>query len=365
MQQAGTAAGQPHEVPAASTQGLKHVTGHAPGTGKGQLPVWAPRARSAVSGSGTYTTGSPSSAGYNPHTSTLDQSGTTEQSDLFKNADGSFTRKVWPVPVNYKTSSGAWAAIDPSLVQGTGGRWQEKANSLAVNFAASGSDPALATLALPGGSQQVSFSLAGAGNVAAAASGSAVTYPGILPGTSVTETATADGLSEALTLSSAAAGNSWVFPLDLKGLTATLDNGSVDLADGAGNVVGVIPPAVAWSGAVRPSGFGANKNTSQLTYQLVTSNGAPALQMTLDPSWLNAPGRVFPVTVDPSITMPNQGSTYAESDNGVPETGNYSGDEVDPLVSPPSAATPITTSRSWTCPASTHPWRTTTSPRAR
>ncbi len=325
VQQAGTAAGQQHEVPAASTQGLKHVTGHAPGKGKGELPAWAPR---TPDGSETYTSGL-AQHGFDPATSTLDQSGATVQSDLFKNADGSFTRKVWPVPVNYKTSSGAWAAIDPSLVQGAGGRWQERANSLSVNFAATGSDPALATVAIPGGPDQVSFSLAGAGNVAAAASGSAVTYPGILPGTSVTETATADGLSEALTLSSAAAGNSWVFPLDLKGLTATLDNGSVDLADGAGNVVGVIPPAVAWSGAVRPSGFGANKNTSQLTYQLVTSNGAPALQMTLDPSWLNAPGRVFPVTVDPSITMPNQGSTYAESDNGSPETGNYSGEQTD------------------------------------
>ena len=40
--------------------------------------------------------------------------------------------------------------------------------------------------------------------------------------------------------------------------------------------------------------------SSQLTYQLVTDNGAPALEMSLDPSWLDAPGRVFPVIVDPT-----------------------------------------------------------------
>ncbi len=74
--------------------------------------------------------------------------------------------------------------------------------------------------------------------MAAAASGSAVTYPGILPGTDVTETATADGLSESLTLDSAAAGTSWVFPLTLKGLTASLDGGSVDLTDAPGRVAG-------------------------------------------------------------------------------------------------------------------------------
>lgn len=325
-QQTGTAVGQQRLVSAASTEGLTHVTGHAPGTGNGQLPLWAPRARQAVSGPGTYTSGSPSSAGYNAATSTLDQSGTTAQADLYKNADGSYTRRVWSEPVNYQTSSGTWAPIDSTLVQGTGGRWQEKANSLAVNFAATGSDPALASLTAPGGSQRISFSLAGAGSAAATASGSAVTYPGILPDTSVTETATTDGLSESLTLSSAAAGNSWVFPLNLTGLTATLNGGSVDLTDSAGHVVGVIPPATARSGAVNLADPGSQQ-TSQLTYQLVTSNGTPALEMTLDPSWLNAPGRAFPVTVDPTVTLDDQGTSYVESYNGSPETGNNSGSE--------------------------------------
>ena len=322
VQQGGTAAGARHLVPASATRGLKHVTGHAPGTGKGQLPPWAAHAPQA-SASGTFASGSPA-RGFDAATSTLDQSGTTAQTDLYKNADGSYTRKVWSTPVNYQTSSGSWAPIDPTLAPGPAGRWREKANALAVSFAASGSDKALGALASADGSQQVSFSLTGAGSVAASASGSSVTYPGILPGTDVTETATPDGMSESLTLASPAAGTSWTFPLALKGLTASLDGSTVDLADATGKVVGVIPPATASSGPVNLADPGSQA-TTQLTYQLVTAGGVTALQMNLDPAWLNAPGRVFPVTVDPTVTLDTQGSTLTQSVNGTAQTGNNSG----------------------------------------
>jgi hypothetical protein len=298
------------------------VTGHAPGKGKGELPQWVAHGPGG-SATGTFTAGS-SARGFDPATSTLVAAGMTAESDLYKNADGSYTSKVWSTRVNYQTASGSWTPIDATLVPGSGSRWKEKANSLAVSFAASASDKSLASLGTASGSQQVSFSLAGATNVAATASGSSLTYAGILPGTDVTETATADGLSEALTLSSPAAGTSWTFPLALQGLTATLNGGSVDLTDSAGNRVGVIPPAVARSGPVDLS-TPDSQASSQLTYQLVTQNGGPALEMSLDPAWLNAPGRVFPVVVDPTVNMDPTGSDYAQSNNGTAQTANNSG----------------------------------------
>jgi YD repeat-containing protein len=321
VQQPGTAAGRRHLVPASQSKGLQHVTGHAPGKGKGQLPERAPHAPK-MSPSGTFTAGS-SVRGFDSATSTLVPSGTSAQSDFYKNADGSYTRKVWPEPVNYRTSAGTWAPIDQTLVRGSAGRWQEKANSVGVSFAASGDDATLASLTVPGGSQQVAFSLAGAADVAPTTSGSAVTYPGILPGTDVTETATPNGLSEALTLDSPAAGDAWVFPLTLKGLTASLDGGSVDLTDAGGAVVAVIPPATARSGPASPASPGSQAS-SQLTYQLVTENGAPALEMSLNQSWLDAPGRVFPVVVDPSVNVDPQGSDYAQSKSGTAQTANNS-----------------------------------------
>jgi len=88
VQQSGTAAGGKHLVPASQTRGLKHATGHAPGKGKGQLPEWAAHGPK-MSASGTFTSGS-SAGGFNAATSTLVQSGTTAQSVLYKNADGSY-----------------------------------------------------------------------------------------------------------------------------------------------------------------------------------------------------------------------------------------------------------------------------------
>ncbi|HEV3380095.1 MAG TPA: LamG-like jellyroll fold domain-containing protein [Trebonia sp.] len=122
---------------------------------------------------------------------------------------------------------------------------------------------------------------------------------------------------------------SWVFPLKLTGLTASLDGGSVDLKDSAGKVVWVISPAVARSGPAA-AGSGRAKPAAQassvLAYHLVTDDGAAALQMTLSRSWLDAKGRVFPVVVDPTIYPGAEGSTYVESDNGSPESPQDNGE---------------------------------------
>jgi RHS repeat-associated protein len=308
-QQTGSAAGKAHSASAAATRDDARARGLKLGKGAGQLPAYAPHGPSARK----FTT--PSRAGFNPKTSTLVASGTTATSDLYKNANGSYSRKVFSSPVNYRTSSGTWAPISEVLVRATGGRWREKSNSAAVSFAgASAGD--LATLASSSG-DEVSFSLAGAAKVTGAVNGSSVMYRGVMPGTDVTETATGAGISESLTLHSPNAGTSWVFPLRLTGLTPSLHGGSVDLTDGAGKVVWVIPPAVARSG----------RAASVLAYHLVTYDGAPALEMTLSKSWLGAKGRAFPVVVDPTIYPGAYGSTYVESDNGAPETADNGGSE--------------------------------------
>jgi large repetitive protein len=324
-QAAGSAAGKAHSVPVAATRHVAAARGRKPGKGSGQRPGYAAHGPDARK----FTT--PARTGFNPKTSTLVASGTTATSDLYKNADGSYTRKVFGSPVNYRTSSGTWAPISEALVKGVGGRWREKANSVGASFAVgssavAGSGQALATLSSSGGAQSVSFSLAGGAPVTGTVSGSSVTYRAVLPGTDVTETATGAGISESLTLHSANAGTSWVFPLKLTGLTASLHGGSVDLTDGAGKVVWVIPPAVARSGPAGRAGTGAQAS-SVLAYHLVTSGGGPALEMTLSKSWLDVRGRVFPVVVDPTIYPGAEGSTYVESDNGTPETQDNGGSQ--------------------------------------
>jgi RHS repeat-associated protein len=320
-QQAGTAAGKAHSAPAAVTRAVARATGYQPGEGRGQRPAY----RAYGPAGKRFTTG-PTAHGFDPRTSKLLTSAMTAKSDLFKNADGSYTRRIFQDPVNYQTSSGSWAPIDETLVKGSGGRWREKANSVGASFAAAGNDQVLGTLATADGAESASFSLAGAVGVKGVTSGSSVTYPGILPGTDVTETATATGISESLTLHSANVATSWIFPLTLTGLTASLNGGSVDLTDSSGKVVWVIPPAVARSGPVdlaKPD----SQASSVLAYRLVSYHGGLALEMTLDSSWLDAPGRVFPVTIDPTFSPNAAGSTYTESKNGTAESADNGSSE--------------------------------------
>jgi hypothetical protein len=345
-QQTGTAAGRPHQVPQAVTRAVARARGHRAGRGRGQLPAYrvhAPAKR-------RFTTGAAAGGGhFNASTSTLIGSKSTATSEVYKNADGTFTRHVYAAPVNYQTSAGTWAPIDTRLVAAAAGGWHEAANSVGVTFAASSAAPALGSLRFGGGNQPsfgLSFGLAGAAGSPGTASGSSVTYPGVLPDTDLVETSTAVGISESLILHSAQAPASWAFPLRL--------DGSVALEDAAGTVVATIPGGVATDSSGRagsagsPSGAGGvgSGAATPVTYQLVTSNGEPALRATLDASWLANPARVFPVTVDPSVNSTTTGSTMVLN----PYDADYSGSALldvgtydAPGQTPPTPTPPVST----------------------
>jgi hypothetical protein len=142
-------------------------------------------------------------------------------------------------------------------------------------------------------------------------SGRADRIQGILPGTDLALAPTATGVKESIVLHSAAAANSWVFPLKLTGLTAKLaSDGSVDLVDASGTTVERIPRGYAFDSKVDPVS-GESATTYAVGYALTMVDGAPALRVTLDAGWLADPARVFPVTVDPTFTEVSS-STYAE-----------------------------------------------------
>ena len=321
QQAAGTAAGLAHQVPAAVTRAVTHAAGLRPQHGPGQVAPYSPHAPAAHS----FVAGpAPGTSTFNPATSKPVASATTATSDLYQNTDGTYTRLVYAGPVNYRTAAGAWTPIDTSLSSQTGGRWQERANSLAVSFAARADDPTLGSLAAGSGnpgSFGISFSLAGAAGAPGTAAGSVVTYPNVLPNTDLTETATATGINESLVLHSAQAPTTWVFPLQLAGLTAVLESdGSVGLVGSSGLLQGVIPAGLATDSATAP-GAGPAGQVTPVTYQLISYQGGQALQASIAPAWLASPARVFPVTVDPSYNATTTGSTEVM----YPYTNDYSG----------------------------------------
>ncbi|MET7380234.1 LamG-like jellyroll fold domain-containing protein [Streptomyces sp. NPDC005526] len=305
-QQSGTATGHRHQVSADATDAHRGA-GHAPGKGRGELAAYHPHASAVKHGR---------SAGgaFNAKTSKRNAAKSTRNETVYDNADGSTTRQISPSPVNYQVRKGRWAPIDVDVRAGPDGRWHEKANSLAVELGAKATDSALASLALDD-KHRVAYTLQGAAPVRGTAHGSTVTYGGVLDATDLKLSPTATGVKESVVLHSADAASSWTFPLTLKGLTPVQHrNGWIDLRNSAGSTVERIPPAYAYDSKVnRRSGDPAT--THDVTSELVHGKDGYALKVTLDSRWLHDSHRVFPVTVDPTVTD-GWTTTYAESGAG-------------------------------------------------
>jgi RHS repeat-associated protein len=217
----------------------------------------------------------------------------TAYSSTFALANGKRQTEFSTTPLNYQDSMGIWRKVDNTLVKSSTGGWHSAANGVSVALPASLSTP----VRLTKGGSIIGFSLVG-GTGTGSVSGSVASYSSVLPATSATYKVTGSGVKESLSLSSASAPSSFVWSLTLStGLSAQLVGGAVELTNASGVVASIGAPTVTdGSGASGPAGW-----------QLSGS----ALTLSLDPTWLSAPGRAYPVIVDPSVTYlgPTQGCT--------------------------------------------------------
>ncbi|WP_318783678.1 polymorphic toxin-type HINT domain-containing protein [Plantactinospora soyae] len=262
------------------------------------------------------------SGGFDKATSRERPSGRGGNERVYDNADGSQTTEFSPSPLNYQRPDGSWAPIDSTLVpdpEGSG--WRNAADSVELRLAEDASAGQLARLTLDGG-EVLAFGLAGAATSPGRVDGDTVTYPGVRPGVDLRLTARPGGVKETLVLASAQAPRSYLFPLELHGLSTSLVDGHVVLADPAGRQRAAIPP-----GYMLDAGTGADgpAMSTGVTYQLVTDNGRPALRMDLDGTWLQDPDRRYPVEVDPTVGPPvgaftTDSTMYVQGGNSVANT---------------------------------------------
>ncbi|HEX3925331.1 MAG TPA: DNRLRE domain-containing protein, partial [Streptosporangiaceae bacterium] len=421
-QQAGTAAGRPHRVPASATiarlAGGRVVRSGARGvprtrTGvsaevaaaeakatlpasrrpKGALPASAPaprlkfpvrgRAPKPEQAKVLRAPAAKAKPGYSAKTSRVLSGQTSSNQVVYQNADGTRTAMVYQSPEFYRRADGTWATISTDLVPATVAAngvmapsavtarplataspspmvspspspspsptpspslvppaspspsapastpasapdgWRVKAAASEESFAPYADAGTLVNLPL-GGGQAVGFGVNGAAHAAGSASGDTVTYPGALPDSDLRYLAGSGLVTERLILDSRGAASSYVFPLTLTGGVSAVQKpgGPVEFTDGAGQVVAVVEPGYMTDSGIGPhSGDGAY--SAGVTYTLVKQSGRSAIRMTLDTAWLDASARVFPVTVDPSVSDVNaNGTTYVES----PGSSDYSSD---------------------------------------
>src|SRR3954454_309952 len=226
-----------HAVPADATR-ADGGAGRPAGKGIGALPADTRPAKKTTPVTTPAITGAHS---FNPATSRKVEAASTATSDVYRNTDGTFTRKVFPAPVNFRAAGGAWKPIDTTLDSGAGGRLHDRANALDLEFAPRAADPTLATLKTSTGNI-LSYRLEGATDVAGTVDRSTVTYPRVLADTDLVLQSMRNGLKESIVLHSAKTATSWVFPLTLGALTARLTaDGAVDITDAAGKSVARIP----------------------------------------------------------------------------------------------------------------------------
>ncbi|MGH9227012.1 MAG: hypothetical protein ACRD2W_25270 [Acidimicrobiales bacterium] len=149
---------------------------------------------------------------------------------------GQLKTTLYPDPVHFKDAQGRWVDIDPALGPSQNGRRSDKANAFDLSLADSSTDAAVARLAVDD-KHSVGFSLDGAAKVTGKADAKSVTYAKVKKDTDMRLTSKAKGLKEELILATKAAPDRYVFPLQLKGLTASLDAaGNVLYRDEAGAV---------------------------------------------------------------------------------------------------------------------------------
>ncbi|MFG1992112.1 RHS repeat-associated core domain-containing protein [Actinoplanes sp. NPDC048988] len=210
----------------------------------------------------------------------------------YRNPDGTETTEFSAAPLNYRKPDGSWAPIDSKLTADPDGGWRRGADSVDLKLAARADASELVRVTFPGGGV-LAYGAAGAAAVAGKVAGDTATYPGVWPDVDVELRAQPGGVKETLVLGSADAPTGFVFPLQLSGLTAAVENGQVLLRDAKKTTVATIPAGylVDAEGAV----------SSGVSYRLTSRDGRPALAVDADAAWLRAAGRAFPVRLDPPV----------------------------------------------------------------
>jgi RHS repeat-associated protein len=330
-QQSGTAAGRGHYVDDSVTR-AGGGNGRAPRHAKGELGDFVRRHPTVR----PFATGA-DQRGFDESTRKRVAGKSGARMDFFTDANGRMQAHFSAARLNYRNAKGDYNPINTSLTRRSGGfttssfegrfggtaddpRYAETANDIDVEVAGRANDPNLVSLG-PDDTHSVGQALSGAAPAAGQVNGSDISYSNVFPDTDLIISALTEGFRDTLVLRSANAPTSFTFPLELQGLTASInDAGGVDYRDAGGNVVAASPHGHMNDSAPDETGEGAR--SQGVTYTLITVDGKPAIRVDLDADWLHQPLRKFPVRVDPA-TYTDQGDTYA--DTTTPAT-DHSGD---------------------------------------
>jgi hypothetical protein len=222
-------------------------------------------------------------------------------SRTLRNENGSYTLQSFTRPIHYR-DAGAWQAIDNSLVASgrLGYAWENKANAFRVFLKDRMAEDAIA---IEVGGYTYTLGPEGAAASPGAKDRSEASYAGIAAATDITYRVTETGLKETLVLRTPDAPTSFTFLLKVPlGSSASVDaRGAVVVADPTGAQAFVLDPPWAAEAAALARGEAPSAGHASLSAEPVV--GGYEITLSVDEGWLRAPGRRFPVIVDPTATI--------------------------------------------------------------
>lgn len=231
----------------------------------------------------------------------------TRTSTTRRNANGSLTTTLHSGPVNYRASDGSMQPIDTKLARTDqdGYAWRSGANAFQVRFK-DALESGFSEFRAAGRVFRVTAD--GAAVSRARVDGSTVAYPEAFAGTDLTYTVGAGGVKEVLNLAGPDSPASYTFRLSAAG------NGPApSVRQRAGGsywvmVAGQARPAFALPAPTVHESAGAGQaaepaREAKPSLRVEQRGRELVLTLSLDQGWLRAPGRRFPVKLDPTMLI--------------------------------------------------------------
>jgi len=251
----------------------------------------------------------------------------TATSTTYLLSDGSRRALLYETPVHYRDAKGAWQDLDTSLAPtSVFGAVTSSATPATVTLGAQSAGAAPVAIAYE--DARVGFDLLGAVEPAPLVLADEATYLGVAAATDLRYRVLPDGLKETLVLASAAAPGSFTFFASHEGLLLQQDPEGEWGFYRAGEKapVFVLGDLVVFDSSRSKAGEPAE--CAAATMAVAAAKGGSYVTYTVPRPWLAAPERVFPVTVDPTITLGQSvcDDTYVSS--AYPSTSYGSADEL-------------------------------------
>jgi hypothetical protein len=240
----------------------------------------------------------------------------TDYAQVFANPNGTFSYDAAPAPQRVQNPDGSWSGVDATLRQRPDGSIAPAASPAGLVLSGGGAGP---MLTVAHGGQSLSLTWPDGELPAPVLSGPTATYPSVLPGVDLRLTATPNGVSETLVVGSAQAAaspalSSIAFGVSVSGLalTADADGGMTARDPTSGAALFDVPVPQVWDSAGGGSGPdspgpASNRATAPAGLALrqppLGGSAGSTLAITPSATVLNGSGTVYPVYIDPEVTV--------------------------------------------------------------